>query len=101
MKQLGKSGQIQVVGFDESDETQAGIEAGTIHSSILQDTHRIGYESIEILANEIRGVAPGPSEQSPILNVGINVLTAKNLSDLRKSGAIRQPANAAPTSQPQ
>jgi ribose transport system substrate-binding protein len=96
MKQVGRTGQIQVVGFDESVETQNAIEAGTIHSSILQDSQRAGYESIEVLANEARGIAPGPAEQSPILNVDINVLTAKNLPMLRDSGAIR-PATTRPT----
>ena len=97
MKQVGRAGKLSVVGFDESDETQSAIAAGSIHSSILQDSHRAGYESIEILANEVRGVAPGPSEQSPIFNVGINVLTAKNLSDLRDAGAIRQPSTTTPS----
>jgi ribose transport system substrate-binding protein len=98
--QVGRAGQIQVVAFDEADETQAGIAAGTIHSSILQDTPRIGYVSIEVLANEARGIAPGPSEQSPLTHVGINVLTARNLADLRASGAIRLPAAATPTTKP-
>ena len=31
----------------------------------------MGYVAIEVLANEVRGVAPGPSEQSAITNVGI------------------------------
>jgi ribose transport system substrate-binding protein len=97
IEQVGRAGKLQVVGFDEADETQAGIAAGAIHSSILQDTPRIGYVSIEVLANEARGVAPGPSEQSPITHVGINVLTAKNLADLRDSGAIRQPGGAPST----
>jgi len=95
MKQAGRSGQIQVVGFDESDETQAAIKAGTIHSSILQDSHRAGYQAIEVLANEVRGITPGPAEQSPILNVDINVLTSKNIADLSETGAIRKPAVAA------
>ncbi|HEY2843868.1 MAG TPA: substrate-binding domain-containing protein [Bryobacteraceae bacterium] len=97
MKQVGRAGQLQVVGFDESEETQAAIEAGAIHSSILQDSYRCGYEVIEVLANEVRGIAPGPAEQSPILRVDINVLTAKNLADLRQAGAIRQPADASST----
>lgn len=97
MKQVGKTGQIQIVGFDEADETQAGIEAGTIHSSILQDSQRAGYESINVLANEVRGVARGPVEASPVLNVGINVLSADNLAELRASKALRPVAGAVTT----
>src|SRR5581483_2878387 len=86
MQKVGRAGQLKVVGFDESDQTQAAIGAGAIHSSILQDSYRAGYEAIEVLSAEARGQEPGPAEQSPILNVGIDVLTAKNLSDLRSAG---------------
>jgi len=97
MKEAGRSDTVQVVGFDESDETQAAIATGKIHASIIQDSYRAGYESIELLARETRGVARGPAEQTPILFVGINVLTDKNLQDLRATGAIRQPADASTT----
>jgi ABC-type sugar transport system substrate-binding protein len=92
MKQIGRTAPLTVVGFDESDETQAAIASGAIHSSIIQDSYRAGYESIDVLAREVRGVARGPAEQTSILNVGINVLTDKNLQDLRAAGSIRQPA---------
>jgi ABC-type sugar transport system substrate-binding protein len=98
MKQAGRS-DIKVVGFDASDETQAALEAGTIHSSILQDSYHCGYETIEVLANEARGIAPGPAELSPILYVGINVLTDKNLESLRDSGEVDRPSNS-PTTRP-
>jgi ribose transport system substrate-binding protein len=100
MKQAGRSSaDVKVVGFDEADETQAGIESGAIHSSILQDSYRCGYECIEVLAREARGVAPGPAEQSPFLQVGIDVLTAKNITELRAAGRIRQPSGT-PTTTP-
>ncbi len=97
MKQVGRTGQVKVVGFDESEETQAGIAAGTIHSSILQDSYRCGYESIEVLADEVRGVARGPAEWSPILYVPIDVLNAKNLPELRQAGNGAQPGGSSST----
>jgi ribose transport system substrate-binding protein len=95
MKQTGMAGQVKVVGFDDSDETQAALVAGTIHSSVLQDTYRAGYEAVRVLADEARGVARGPAEQSPIVNVRINVLTADNLNEMRDSGSIRTPGTSA------
>ncbi|MBC8105408.1 MAG: substrate-binding domain-containing protein [Anaerolineae bacterium] len=92
MKQVDRADKVKVVGFDETGETQAAIAAGTIHSSIIQDSYRAGYTSIEVLANECRGAARGPAEQTPVLNVGINVLTDKNLEDFRATGVIRKPA---------
>jgi ABC-type sugar transport system substrate-binding protein len=88
---------LKVVGFDASDETQAALEAGTIYSSILQDSYRCGYETIEVLANEARGIAPGPAELSPILTVRIDVLTNDNLAQLRNSGAVAQPSASSTT----
>jgi ribose transport system substrate-binding protein len=97
MKQVGRTDPIEVVGFDESDQTQAGLQAGTIHSSILQDSYRAGYETVEVLANTCRGVAPGPAENSPTLYVGIDVLTNDNLEHLRSSGAVDQPTSGPST----
>ena len=99
MDQVGRAGQIQLVGFDESPQTQVAIESGAIHSSILQDSYRAGYESIEVLADEARGVPRGPAEQSAIVNVRINVLTAKNIDDMRAAKTIRDD-NTAPTTMP-
>jgi ribose transport system substrate-binding protein len=96
MQQVGRAGQIKVVGFDDSDETQAAIAAGTIYSSILQDSHRAGYEVIRVLADEIRGTERGPAEVGPTLTVGINVLTADKLEDMRQTKTIRQPKSAPP-----
>jgi ribose transport system substrate-binding protein len=92
IKQVGRSDQLKIVGFDASDETQAALEAGTIYCSILQDSYRGGYETIEVLANEARGIAPGPAELSPILTVRVDVLTNENLAQLRNSGAVPQPS---------
>ncbi len=77
IKQAGRTGQIQVVGFDESEATQAAIKAESMHSSILQDTSRIGYEAIEVLANEARGIKPGPAENTPVVSVPVTVMTVE------------------------
>jgi ribose transport system substrate-binding protein len=49
LAQSGKTGEIQVIGFDEADETLAGIEAGTVAGTVVQDPYQYGYRSIEIL----------------------------------------------------
>lgn len=89
IKKIGRNAnEFTIVGFDASSETQAALQAGTIHSSILQDSYHCGYETIEVLANEARGVAPGPAELTPMLYVGINVLTKNNLGLLQGSGEV-------------
>jgi len=98
IKQVGLSpDQFKIVSFDASDETQAALEAGAIHASIVQDSYRCGYETMEVLANEARGVARGPAELSPMLYVGIDVLTTKNLALLRSSGAVAMPSGESTT----
>lgn len=99
LKQVGRTDPVAIVGFDGSEDTQAAIRAGTIHSSVLQDSYMAGYETIQVLANEVRGTARGPAESSPTLFVGTDVLTDNNLDLLRSSGAVEQPTSA-PSSQP-
>jgi ribose transport system substrate-binding protein len=53
--QGGKTGQIQVVGFDVSDETLADLEAGRIASTIMQDQFGCGYQTVHALADSARG----------------------------------------------
>lgn len=97
IKQVGRSDQLKIVGFDASDETQAALQAGTIYCSILQDSYRCGYETIEVLANEARGIAPGPAELSPILTIRVDVLTNENLAEFRNLGAVAQPSASSTT----
>ncbi len=55
LENAGRTGQIQVVGFDNADATLAGIEKGYVYSSILQDQFGIGYQTVRILAENARG----------------------------------------------
>ena len=45
-----KLGQVKIVAFDEDDATLAGIEAGTVHGTVVQNPYMYGYRSVEILA---------------------------------------------------
>ena len=55
LKQAGKLKKIQVIAFDEADETLAGIQAGTVHGTIVQNPYMYGHKSVEILAGLARG----------------------------------------------
>jgi ribose transport system substrate-binding protein len=55
LKEGGKAGKVQVVGFDTYDETLAGIDDGTVAATIVQDPYNIGYESVRVLADAARG----------------------------------------------
>ena len=62
IEQSGKAGQIQVVGFDVSEDTLADIEAGKIASTIMQDQFGCGYETVRLLAD----CAKGNSAELPV-----------------------------------
>ena len=49
LKQAGKLGQIQLLGFDENDVTLQGIKDGTVAGTIVQNPYEYGYQSVKIL----------------------------------------------------
>lgn len=55
LRSAGKLGQVQVVGFDEADETLQAIQDGHCFGTVVQDPYRYGYESVRILAALARG----------------------------------------------
>ncbi|MCB9882273.1 MAG: sugar-binding protein [Planctomycetes bacterium] len=57
VKDAGKAGAIQIVGFDESQNTLQGILDGHIHGTVVQDPYQYGYRSVEILTALAKGDA--------------------------------------------
>jgi len=52
VKEAGKVGKIQIVCFDEDDQTLTGIKDGAIHGTVVQQPYEFGYQAIWII-NEI------------------------------------------------
>lgn len=55
VQEAGKTGEIQIVAFDEADETLAGIQAGAIHATVVQQPYEFGYQAITLMARAIEG----------------------------------------------
>ncbi|MEN3335371.1 MAG: ribose transport system substrate-binding protein [Blastocatellia bacterium] len=55
LKDAGKVGQVKIVCFDEADETLAGIKAGGIYATVVQQPYEFGYQSIQIMAKALHG----------------------------------------------
>lgn len=55
VKEAGKLGQIKIVSFDEEDETLAGIRAGHIHGTVVQQPYEFGYQSVKLMARHLDG----------------------------------------------
>jgi ribose transport system substrate-binding protein len=46
-----KLGKVKVVGFDTNEQTLAGIEAGHVYATIMQDPYYMGFETVRLLAD--------------------------------------------------
>ena len=55
VKAANKIGKIKIVAFDEEDETLAGIKAGEIFATVVQQPFEFGFKSIELMAKVLRG----------------------------------------------
>ena len=55
MREAGKAGQVRIVAFDEADETLAGVKAGAIHATVVQQPYEFGYQAITRMAQAVRG----------------------------------------------
>lgn len=51
----GRLGEVELVGFDEQEETLQAIKDGYCYGTVVQDPYRYGYESVRILAGLARG----------------------------------------------
>jgi ribose transport system substrate-binding protein len=55
VREAGKVGTVKIVAFDEADETLAGISAGAIEATVVQQPYEFGYQAIQKLAQAVRG----------------------------------------------
>ena len=62
----GKIGEIEVIAFDEDDETLQGIIDGSVAGTVVQNPYMYGYKSIEVLSKIARGEDPGIPESGMI-----------------------------------
>ncbi|HYO10522.1 MAG TPA: substrate-binding domain-containing protein [Tepidisphaeraceae bacterium] len=58
LKQTNKLGQIKIVGFDEHEQTLAGIEQGHVAGTLVQDQFNMGYDTVRVLCEVINKVPP-------------------------------------------
>ncbi len=55
VKEAGKLGKVQIVGFDEDDTTLRGVKEGTIYATVVQSPYNYGYESVRVLTALAKG----------------------------------------------
>jgi ribose transport system substrate-binding protein len=55
VKDAKKTGQIQIVAFDEDPETLAGIQEGAILGTVVQQPYEFGYQAIKLMSQVLKG----------------------------------------------
>ena len=75
IKQAGKAGKVQVVGFDAGSDQVKALKAGTVQALIAQQPATIGSEGIDAAVAAIAGKAP----KSKKIATGFTILTKKNI----------------------
>jgi len=55
VKEADKIGKVQIVGFDEDDNTLRGVQEGGIYATVVQSPYMYGYQSIRILTALAKG----------------------------------------------
>jgi ribose transport system substrate-binding protein len=105
LKGAGRAGEVQLVAFDEADETLQAIKDGYCYGTVVQDPYRYGYESVRILA----ALARGDESELPeggFLDIPARKITKANvdefwaelrqrLQDAEAAGKKKPPAGAA------
>jgi ribose transport system substrate-binding protein len=57
--EAGKLNQLKIICFDEEDETLAGVKAGTIYATVVQQPFEFGYQAIKMMAQVLSGDRSG------------------------------------------
>jgi ribose transport system substrate-binding protein len=93
LKQTQKLGQIKVVGFDDLEPTLAGIEAGNVFGTLVQDQYNMGFDSVMLMCATLnRSSAADISPRKAILTCTA-LLNAEDVKNLREDrGKVQQPA---------
>jgi ribose transport system substrate-binding protein len=95
IKEAGKLGKIQVVGFDEEAATLQGIADGEIYGTVVQNPYEYGRRSVEILSALVRGdktVIPA----SKIIHIPAKQIRRDNVQEFWADLKVKMQAAEAP-----
>jgi ribose transport system substrate-binding protein len=84
LSEAGKSDQVQLITFDQSEETLEAIAGGRVHAAIAQDPYQIGYSAVAWLARFCRSDANGlPARGQGVVCVRATVVRSDNVDRFR------------------
>lgn len=86
VKAADKVGKVQIVGFDEDENTLLGIKDGAIHGTVVQQPFEFGYQSVKVMA----ALAKDPNAPLPagatngVLHVPHLIIKKNNVEEFHK-----------------
>jgi ribose transport system substrate-binding protein len=83
VREAGKIGQVQIIAFDEADETLSGVREGAIHATVVQQPYEFGYQAIVRMAQAVRGDRSFIPESKQII-VPTLVVSRSNVEEFTK-----------------
>jgi len=54
----GRNGKVKLVGFDVNDAMVEALRSGTLHTTVLQDPFKIGFEAVKTVVDKLAGQTP-------------------------------------------
>jgi len=84
LKEAGKLGKIQIIGFDEDPITLGGVKEGAIAGTVVQQPFEWGYQGMKLMAKVIEGDKSGVPADGIIIVPG-KVIDQSNVDDFMKS----------------
>jgi ribose transport system substrate-binding protein len=82
VKGANKAGKVQIVAFDEEDDTLAGVKAGAIYATVVQQPYEFGYQSIinmNKFLNDDKSVVPASKQ----IFVPTKAITKENVDEFK------------------
>lgn len=82
VKGANKLGKVQIVAFDEEDDTLSGVKAGDIYATVVQQPYEFGYQSIINMNKYLNGdksVVPATKQ----IFVPTKAITKDNVDEFR------------------
>ena len=84
VRDANKIGQVQIIAFDEEDETLTGVKSGAIAGTVVQQPFEFGYQSMTLMAKVLAGDRSGiPSTRQ--LFIPTKVLRQNDVDEFRKT----------------
>lgn len=96
----GKQGKVQIVCFDEDEDTLQGVEAGAIHATVVQQPYEFGYQSVKLLAQLAKGEKSAVPANAKI-EIPVKIIRKDNVKAFAESlKTMKESAKDAPPAKP-